>query len=101
LALKISQYKRFCKEKNIVDKSLEQRLDLLQKQLAALSPAVYKDNANVNSISRIVNEIGKAVGNLKTGEENDWAELNTQFKNLVEDYIDEVQRIRTTSITLK
>ena len=101
LALKISQYKRFCKEKNIVDKSLEQRLDLLQKQLAALSPAVYKDNANVNSISRIVNEIGKAVGNLKTGEENNWTELNTQFKNLVEDYIDEVQRIRTTSITLK
>ena len=101
LALKISQYKRFCREKNIVDKSLEQRLDLLQKQLAALSPAVYKDNANVNSISRIVNEIGKAVGNLKTGEENDWTELNTQFKNLVEDYIDEVQRIRTTSITLK
>lgn len=101
LSLNISQYKRFCKENNIVDRTQEQRLDLLQKQLAALSPAVYKDNANVNSISRIVNEIGKAVTNIKTSGENDRAELNKQFKNLVEDYIDEIQRIRTTSITLK
>ena len=62
---------------------------------------MFKNKEGSISISRIVNEIGKAVGNLKTGEENDWAELNTQFKNLVEDYIDEVQRIRTTSITLK
>jgi hypothetical protein len=101
LALKISQYKRFCREKNIVDKSLEQRLDLLQKQLAALSPAVYKDNANISTISRIVSEMDETIVSMKSTVEGDMAGFNTQFQNLVEDSIDEIQRIRTNSITLK
>ena len=101
LSLTISQYKKFCRGKNMVNRTQEQRLDLLQKQLAALSPAVYKDNANISTISRIVSEMDETIVSMKSTVEGDMAGFNTQFQNLVEDSIDEIQRIRTNSITLK
>ena len=98
LSLVISQYNRICREKNISNKTLGQRLQLLQKQVAALPPAVLNSDG-ADNVARIVNELNEAVTNMKMSVEHDMAAFNIEFGNLVERSIDEVQSIRSNSLS--
>lgn len=98
LSLVISQYNRICREKNISNKTIGQRLQLLQKQVAALPPAVLNSDG-ADNVVRIVNELNEAVASMKMSVEHDMAAFNTEFGNLVERSIDEVQSIRSNSLS--
>lgn len=98
LSLVISQYNRICREKNISNKTIGQRLQLLQKQVAALPPAVLNSDG-ADNVARIVNELNEAVASMKMSVEHDMAAFNTEFGNLVERSIDEVQSIRSNSLS--
>ena len=94
----ISQYNRICREKNISNKTLGQRLQLLQKQVAALPPAIL-DNGGGDNIARIVSELNEAIAGMGMSVENDMTAFNIQFGNLVERSLDEVQSIRSNSLS--
>lgn len=98
LSLVISQYNRICREKNISNKTIGQRLQLLQKQVAALPPAVLNSDG-ADNVARIVNELNEAVASMKMSVEHDMAAFNIEFGNLVERSIDEVQSIRSDSLS--
>lgn len=98
LSLVISQYNRICREKNISNKTIGQRLQLLQKQVAALPPAVLNSDG-ADNVARIVNELNEAVASMKMSVEHDMAAFNIEFGNLVERSIDEVQSIRSNSLS--
>lgn len=101
LALVISRYIRICREKNISNKMQSQRLQLLQKQMSSL-PASVLNNSNAGSkIARIVSELDDAVTNMETTAESDVVANNIQFSNLVERAIEDVQRLKTNSVTIK
>lgn len=98
LSLVISQYNRICREKNISNKTIGQRLQLLQKQVAALPPAVLNSDG-ADNVARVVNELNEAVASMKMSVEHDMAAFNIEFGNLVERSIDEVQSIRSNSLS--
>ena len=98
LSLVISQYNRICREKNISNKTIGQRLQLLQKQVAALPPAVLNSDG-ADNVACVVNELNEAVASMKMSVEHDMAAFNIEFGNLVERSIDEVQSIRSNSLS--
>jgi len=101
LALVVSRYNRICREKNISNKMQSQRLQLLGKQVSSL-PASVLNNSNAGSkIARIVSELDDAVTNMETTAESDVVANNIQFSNLVERAIEDVQRLKTNSVTIK
>lgn len=101
LALVVSHYNRICREKNISNKMQSQRLQLLGKQVSSL-PASVLNNSNAGSkIARIVSELDDAVTNMETTAESDVVANNIQFSNLVERAIEDVQRLKTNSVTIK
>lgn len=101
LALVISRYNRVCREKNISNKMQSQRLQFLVKQLSSLSASVLNNSSAGSKIARIVSDIDDAVSNMETTAEQDIGGANIQFSSLVEQAIDEVQRLRTNSINIK
>jgi hypothetical protein len=100
LTLVISRFNRICREKNISNKTLVQRLQLLEKQIAALPASVFNNSSAGSQIAGIIGEIDDAVSSIETATENDTS-ANNQFSNLVERAIEDVQRLRTNSITIK
>ncbi|MDE6634425.1 MAG: hypothetical protein K2J96_04120, partial [Bacteroidaceae bacterium] len=52
-------------------------------------------------ITRIVEDISTAVADIETSTEQDFAASNIRLCNLVEAAIEDVQRLRTESITIK
>ena len=101
LTLVVSRYNRICREKNISNKMQSQRLQLLEKQVSSL-PASVLNNSNAGSkIARIVSELDDAVSNMETTAESDVVANNIQFSNLVERAIEDVQRLKTNSVTIK
>ena len=101
LLLIVSRYNRICSEKNILNKVQNQRLQLLEKQIAALPASVLNNSNAGNRIAGIISEIDNAVSNMETTAENDAIASDTQFSNIVERAIENVQRLRTSSITIK
>ena len=100
LALVVSRYNRICREKNISNKMQSQRLQLLEKQVSSL-PASVLNNNTASKIARIVSELDDAVSNMETTAESDVVANNIQFSNLVERAIEDVQRLKTNSVTIK
>lgn len=101
MSLIISQYNRVCHEKNITNQAQLQRLQLLQKKMAALTPTTFRNPMAVGKLSQIISELDDVVVGMKTSAENDIASLNNQLSNIVEESIDSVERLRTNSITIK
>lgn len=101
LSLVVSRYNRVCREKNIPNKTQCRRLQLLEKQIAALPASVLNSSNAGSRIARIVEDINAAVADIETTTEQDFAASNIQLCNLVESAIEEVQRLRTESITIK
>lgn len=100
-ALVVSRYKRLCREKNISNKMQSQRLQLLEKQLSSLSASVLNNSSAGSKIARIVSDIDDAVSNMETTAELDIVASSIQFSNLVEQAIDDVQRLRANNINIK
>jgi len=100
LALVVSRYNRICREKNISNKMQSQRLQLLEKQVSSLSASVF-NNCSGSKIAQIVNELDDAVSNMETTAESDVVSNNIQFSNIVERAIEDVQRLKTKSVTIK
>ena len=101
LALVVSRYNRFCREKNISNKMQSQRLQLLEKLVSSL-PASVLNNSNASSkIARILSELDDAISTMDTTAENDIVANNIQFSNFVEQAIDDIQRLKTNSVTIK
>lgn len=101
LALVVSRYGRICSEKNIPNKIQSQRLQLLEKQVSSLSASVFNNSNAGSKIVQIVSELDDAVSNMETTAENDIVANNIQFSNLVERAIEDVQRLKTNSVTIK
>ena len=101
LALVISRYIRICREKNISNKMQSQRLQLLQKQMSSLPASVLNNSSAGSKIARIVSELDDAVSNMETTAESDIIANNLQLSNLVERSIEDVQRLKTNSVTIK
>lgn len=101
LALVISRYIRICREKNISNKMQSQRLQLLQKQMSSLPASVLNNSSAGCKIARIVSELDDAVSNMETTAESDIIANNLQLSNLVERSIEDVQRLKTNSVTIK
>jgi hypothetical protein len=99
LSLVVSRYNRVCREKNISNKMQSQRLQLLEKQVSSLSASVLSNSGAGGKIAQIISEIDDAVSNMETT--SDIEALSNQFSNLVEQAIDDVQRLRTNSINIK
>lgn len=93
----VSKYNRVCRKKNISNKMLEQRLQLLQKQVAALPPAALNNDSE--SIVRIVSELNNALASMDMSVENDMTTFNIQLGNLIERSIDEIQSICSNSLS--
>lgn len=100
LALVVSRYNKICREKNISNKMQSQRLQLLEKQVSSL-PASVLNNNTASKIARIVSELDDAVSNMEQTAESDVVANNIQFSNLVERSIEDVQRLKTNSVTIK
>lgn len=101
LALVVTHYNRICREKNISNKTQSQRLQLLEKQVSSL-PASVLNNSNAScKIARIIRDLDDAVSNMDTTVESDILANNVQFCNLVERSIEDVQRLKTNSVTIK
>lgn len=101
LSLIMARYDRICREKNILNKVQNQRLQLLERQISSLPTSVLSNSNASNRIAGIISEIDKAVSNIETTAENDTIASDTQFSNIVERAIEHVQRLRTSSITIK
>ena len=101
LTLVVSRYNRICREKNISNKMQSQRLQLLEKQVSSLSASVLNNSNAGSKIARIVSELDDAVSNMETTAESDVVANNIQFSNLVERAIEDVQRLKTNSVTIK
>lgn len=100
LALVVSRYNRICREKNISNKQ-NQRLQLLEKQVFSLPASVLNNSSVGSKIVRIVSELEDAVSNMETTAESDIVANNIQFSNLVERSLEDVQRLKTNSVTIK
>lgn len=101
LTLVVSHYNRICREKNISNKTQTQRLQLLEKQVSSLPASVLNDNNVGNKIVRIISEVDDAVSNMETTAESDIVANNIQLSNLIERAIEDVQRLKTNSVTIK
>ena len=101
LALVVSRYNRVCREKNFSNKMQSQRLQLLEKQVSSLSASVLNNSNAGSKIAQIVSELDDAVSNMETTAESDVVANNIQFGNLVERAIEDVQRLKTNSVTIK
>lgn len=101
LNLIVSRYNRICREKNISNKTLNQRLQLLEKNIASLPASVFKNNGAGSRIARIVSDIDDAVANMELTAESDIEASTIQFSNIVEQAIEDVKRLHTGSITIK
>lgn len=101
LTLIVSRYNRICREKNITNKALSQRLQLLEKQIASLPASVFSNSGVGGRISGIVSDIDDAVTNMETTAESDIEASTIQFNNLIEQSIENVQRLKTGSVTIK
>lgn len=101
LTLVVSRYNRICREKNISNKMQSQRLQLLEKQVSSLSASVLNNSNAGSKIAQIVSELDDAVSNMETTAESDVVANNIQFSNLVERAIEDVQRLKTNSVTIK
>ena len=100
LALVVSRYNRICREKNISNKMQSQRLQLLEKQVSSLSASVF-NNCSGSKIAQIVSELDDEVSNMETTTESDIVANNIQFSNIVERAIEDVQRLKANSVTIK
>lgn len=101
LTLVVSRYNRICREKNISNKMQSQRLQLLEKQVSSLSASVLNNSNAGSKIAQIVSELDDAVSNMEQTAESDVVANNIQFSNLVERSIEDVQRLKTNSVTIK
>jgi hypothetical protein len=101
LALVVSRYNRICREKNVSNKAQSQRLQLLSKHVSSLPASVLNDSNAGSKISRIINEIDNAVSNMERTAESDVEANNAQFGNIIERAIEDVQRLKTNSVTIK
>ncbi len=100
LSLVVSRYNRICREKNISNKMQSQRLQLLEKQIFSLSASVLNNSSAGSKIARIVSELDDAVSNFEATSENDFVASNIQISNLVERAIDDIQKLKTNSVTI-
>ena len=103
LSLTVSLHNRLVRDMVISDKNQKQRqkLQLLQKQIAALAPSVFKDVTAESCIQRIVSEIGDAVNSIKNAPKENIPTLTDTLTNLIEDDLIEVKKLRTNSISIK
>lgn len=101
LFLVVSRYNRVCREKNISDKVQSHRLLLLEKQISSLPTFVLKNSNAGCCIAGIISEIDNAVSNMERTAESDAIASDVQLSNIVERAIEDVQRLRTSSITIK
>ena len=100
LALVVSRYNRICREKNISNKMQSQRLQLLEKQVSSLPASVFNSSSG-SKIAQIVSELDDEVSNMETTTESDIVANNIQFSNIVERAIEDVQRLKANSVTIK
>ncbi|MBP5387290.1 MAG: hypothetical protein J6Y97_07915 [Prevotella sp.] len=101
LSIIVARYNRICREKNSLIKTQSQRLQLLEKQIYSLPTSVLNNSSANSKIARIISDIDEMVSNLETIRENDIEASNIQFCKLIERAIEDVQRLKTNSITLK
>lgn len=101
LVLVVSRYNRICREKNISNKMQSQRLQLLEKQVSSLPASVFNNNNAGSKISQIISELDDAVSTMESTTESDIQASMNQFSNLVECAIDDVQRLKNNSVTIK
>lgn len=96
LSTVVARYNRICRKQNVNDKSLSQRLLLLEKKVSSLTASVL-DNRNAgNKIARMISEIDDAVSRMESNDYN-----VEQLKNIVECAIEDVQRLQKSSISIK
>lgn len=100
-ALVVSRYNRICREKNISNKIQNQRLQFLERQIASLPASVLNNSNAGGKIARIVSELDDAVSNMETTAENDVMTNEIQISNIVERAIDDIQRLKNNSVTIK
>ena len=96
LSTVVARYNRICRKQNITDKSLGLRLLLLEKKVSSLTAFVLDNRSVGNKIARMISEIDDAVSRLESTDAD--AE---QLKNIVESAIEDVQRLQTSSISIK
>lgn len=101
IALIVSHYNRICLEKNVSNKMQIQRLQLLEKQIKSLTASVLDNSSAKSIISRIISDLDDSVMNMESSDDNAAVEKDLQFSNIVERSIEDVQRLRTSSITIK
>ena len=101
LSIIVARYNRICREKNNLIKTQSQKLQLLEKQIYSLPTSVLNNSSANSKIARIISDIDEMVSNLETIRENDFEASNIQFCKLIERAIEDVQRLKTNSITLK
>lgn len=101
LALVVSRYNRICREKNVSNKMQSQRLQLLERQVSSLPASVLNNSSAGSKIVQLVSELDDAVSNIETTAEDNVVANNIQFSNLVERAIEDVQRLKTNSVTIK
>ena len=97
----ISKYDRICREKSIVNKSLMKRFQLLQRQVAALSPSIFKEIYTNDCITQLINELQDVITNLQVSTAEEQAVYVTQLNNIIENGIIDIQQIQNKSITIK
>lgn len=101
LSLIVSRYNRICREKRVPNKMQCKRLPLLEKQVSALPASVFNSSNANNRIAQIVDDINAVISNIEMTVGQDFAEPNLQLCSLVESAIEDVQRLRINSITIK
>ena len=101
LSVIISKYDRICREKKIVNKPLMQRFQLLQKQVAALAPSIFKDSNANDCITQLINELQDVVTNIQVSTAEEQAVCVTQLNNIIENGIIDIRQIQNKSVTIK
>lgn len=98
LSLMVSLYKQTCKTKGI-GMNLLQRIQLLQKQVATLTPAALESSNS--SLSAMANSLEDAISEMGIANTDNVATIEQKINDLIEQSLIEIQRIRTNSIKIK